>query len=266
MMLKTMAIILAAALAAPAQATRGAPGDARVRFVDYDPHKILTIYSKVASDTLITFDESEQILDITGGDTEAWGVGVSKKENIVSIKPKSTNPDATIHVITNLRTYIIDMKMAKKNQPNYVSVFYRYPAQADTKRRAATEQRDIARLIAVGSGIAKNRRYTVQGASSISPEEVFDDGTITTFRFKAHGVVPAVYIVGEDGAEKLVEFNGEPNDTLSVHAVSPKFVLRVDKKLVACVYNLAYDPVGVRSTTNTTSPVVERTLKQKAKP
>lgn len=45
-----------------------------------------------------------------------------------------------------------------------------------------------------------------------------------------------------------------------VHTLSRKFILRRGKD-VLCVFNEAYDRVGINPATNTTSPSVERIVK-----
>lgn len=256
-------LICLASLATPAMAvqpTFPAQGDARVRFADYDPHNVVTIYGRIGVATLVMLDKGEEILNMMGGDTEAWGVLHIDAKNGFSIKPKATLPDANMQVITKSgNVYNIDLKLAGKGKPYYMTVWYRYPKQEANKRTAAAKSNQVKSWLKDGSPIT-NRHYTLQGASSIAPIDVWNDNRSTYFRFAANSTVPAVYIVGEDGKQKLVEFNGTPGDVLVVHAVSPQFVLR-QGDLVTCVYNEAYDPVGVRPATNTDSPHVERNMK-----
>ncbi len=264
MILKALAVCLVLAGAGPAlaaQATQAAPGDPRIRFVDYDPNNIVTIYGRVGTDTLILFEKGEVLVDMTGGDTAAWGADTPKARNGIFVKPKATVANTNIHVITNKRVYNFDMKLAPKGQKGYLMVSFRYPS-AEAIRMAEAANKNKARNLLMGAAsVAGNRRYTVQGSSAIAPIEAADDGTSTSFRFAAHGSVPAIYTVEEDGKEHLVNFNSEPNDTLTIHVVRNKFVFR-SGELVACVYNEAYAPAGVRAPTNTASPDVERVLKR----
>lgn len=99
-----------------------------------------------------------------------------------------------------------------------------------------------------------------KNASSITPTEVYDDGSFTYLRFAPRADMPAVYYVNEDRIEKLATFNVK-DDVLVVHRVAPTLVLRRGDSLVACIYNEAYDPVGAKRPTNTKSPAVERVIK-----
>lgn len=258
-------VALAVVMPVPAlavQPTQVSPGDSRVRFVDYDPYNVVTIYGRVGSDTLVMFEKGEKVRDLSGGDTDAWGVGVTTAGNGFFIKPKVTSPNTNVHVITDKRVYSIDMKLAGKGQSNYLTVWYRYPDE-DAARRATAASRTMARdlLNHGGTATAKNRHYTMQGSDDLTPYEAWDDGTATYFRFSAHHIPPAVYAIGEDGKEHLVNFNTEPDGTLTIHTVARKFVFR-SGELVTCVFNESYDPIGTRPVTNTASPNVERILKK----
>lgn len=244
------------------QPTQVAPGDSRVRFVDYDPYNVVTIYGRVGSDTLVMFEKGEKVRDLSGGDTDAWGVGVTTSGDGFFIKPKVASPNTNIHVITDKRVYSIDMKLAGKGKTNYLTVWYRYPDEDALRRAAAASQTTVRDLLNHGSAAtARNSRYAVQGADDLAPGEAWDDGTATYFRFAAHHVPPAVYAVGEDGKEHLVNFNTTPDGTLTIHTVARKFVFR-SGDLVTCVFNEAYDPIGSWPATNTVSPQVERIMKK----
>jgi type IV secretion system protein VirB9 len=263
MMPKSTALCAALALAGTvhaAQNTQTAPGDPRIRFVNYDPNNIVTVYGRIGTDTLILFEKGETVIDMTGGDTEAWGANTPRARNGIFVKPKATVANTNIHVITNKRIYNFDMKLAPRGQVSYLMLTFRYPA-AETAASTEAAGKEKVRGLLAAAHVAKNRKYTVQGAGSITPIEASDDGTVTTFRFAAHGTVPAFYTKGEDGKEHLVNFNAEANDTLTTHAVSAKFILRAGD-LVACVFNEAYSPTGVRPATNTASPQVERLVKK----
>lgn len=253
--------VTVAGSALAAQETVAGAGDPRIRFVDYDPNNIVTIYGRVGTDTLILFDKGEVLVDMTGGDTAAWGADTPKARNGIFVKPRAAVAETNIHVITNKRVYNFDMKLAPKGHTGYLMVSFRYPVTEVALVAQDASKTRVRDLLAEVVPDTRNRRYTVQGSGTIAPIAASDDGTVTFFRFAAHGVVPAVYSVGEDGKEHLLNFNAEPNDMLTMHAVARKFVLR-SGDLVACVFNEAYDPAGVRPVTMTASPKVERILKR----
>ena len=71
--------------------------------------------------------------------------------------------------------------------------------------------------------------------------------------------MPAVYVENADGSESLVNVHVE-GDVIAVHKIAKKLVLRKGK-LVACVFNRAYDPDGISNTSGTTVPGVKRVIK-----
>ena len=243
-----------------AQPAQAAPGDNRIRFVDYDQYNVVTIFGRVGTDTVVMFDKGEKIRDIGGGDTDAWGVGVTTAGNGFFIKPKVTSPNTNVHVITDKRVYTLDMKLAAKGQTHYLTVWYRYPNEEAASRTAAAGRNTARDLLNYrNTATIKNRHYTVQGADDLTPYEAWDDGIATYFRFAARRTVPAIYTVSEDGKERLVNFNAEPDGTLTIHAIARKYVFR-SGELVTCIFNEAYDSVGTRPATNTISPNVERVM------
>ncbi|ENG0237318.1 TrbG/VirB9 family P-type conjugative transfer protein [Burkholderia multivorans] len=263
--MKLRALFVCVALAAPlpalaVQQTHPSPADARIRFIDYDPYNVPTIYARIGGDLLIVFQNGEVVKDMGGGDTDAWGVGVSTAGNSVFMKPKVTSPNMNLHVITNKRIYSIDLKLAGKGQTAYQTIFYRYPDDERAKRDAAN-QRTLARdLLNAGAATVKNRNYTMQGADALAPLEAWDDGTFTYFRFPANRDVPSVYYVDDAGKEHLVNKDMNANYVLTVQKIAKKFVFR-SGDIVTCIFNESYNPNAERSPTNTTSPNVERVIK-----
>lgn len=89
---------------------------------------------------------------------------------------------------------------------------------------------------------------------------VWDNGQHTFFRFPGNQRIPVISALTPDGREGVVN-SSVSGETVTVHQLAPGFVLR-DGRQVACVTNHAYDPVGVRPGTGTTSPDVERVARR----
>lgn len=267
MNLKTLVFCVSVALCAPAMAvqhTYASPKDQRIRFVDYDEDDVVTIFGKVGTATMVAFNPDEKILDMSGGDTAAWGVGTSTARNAFFMKPTAASPATNLHVVTTRRTYYIDLKLAGRGQPNFLTVRYRYPTQEAAKQQAAAEARRTRDALSAGvPGARKNFSYSAQGSSDIAPVEAYDDGTATFLRFAPNATVPAAYIVGEDGKEHLVNTSMQ-GDVLRIQKVSAKLILR-GGDLVTCIFNDAFDSYGTRTETGTTSPAVQRVIKGRQK-
>jgi len=248
-------------LAHAAQEPVPSKADPRIRFVDYDPNNVVTIYGKVGASTMILFEADEQLVDMVSGDTDAWQAASTGKRNGVFVKPAVKAPATNIQVITNKRAYNFDMRLAAQKESGYLTVRFRYPAAEQAAHvKAKTEER-IEALLEQASPVM-NRNYTVQGAGELSPIEAWDDGTMTYLRFPKRGQVPAIYAstAEGDGLERVENVTVASDGTVAVHAVRRKLVSR-SGSIVACIFNEGFETVVPQPVTNTSSPSVERVVK-----
>jgi len=247
--------------ASGAQLPEAGKKDTRIRFATYDPYDVVTIHTRVGLLTQIVLDQDEEILDMTGGDVEGWGVATKQARNGVFLKPAAELADANLHVVTNKRSYSFDLKMARKSkgEVGFMTVYFRYPDAEKAKQVMASESEQVRNLLeaAVPAG---NRRYSVQGSSDLAPIEAWDDGRTTFLRFRARSTIPAIYEASEEGAPARIENINIEDDVVQVQGIRRKLVLQSGKR-IACVFNDGFDPNAVRPATNTASPQVKRTLK-----
>lgn len=244
-----------------AQEPVAAKGDPRIRFVDYDPNNVVTIYGKVGASTMILFESDEQLVDMVGGDTDAWQAASTGRRNGIFVKPAARAAATNIQVITSKRAYNLDMRLAAQKETGYLTVRFRYPAAehaADTKARA---QERIEAILAQSS-TARNRNYTVQGAGELSPVEAWDDGAVTYLRFATRKQIPAIYAAtsASEALERVENVTVTSDGTVEIHSVRQKFVLRSGSD-VACVFNEGFDAAAPVPATKTSSPRVERVVK-----
>lgn len=264
-LLSALVALSMAAAAHGAQLPEAGTKDARIRFATYDPHDVVTIYTRVGLLTQIVFDRDEKIVDMTGGDVEAWGAATRKARDGVFLKPAAVAADANLHVVTNKRSYNFDLKLAKKakGEVAFMTVYFRYPVAEQAAETAAKESIQVRDLLEAALPIG-NRRYSVQGASELAPVEAWDDGRATFLRFRARSSIPGIYEANEDGTVKQIENINVESDVVQVQGVRRKLVLQTGKE-VACVFNDGYDPDAPRPATNTASPHVNRILKGTSK-
>lgn len=254
----SLVALATAATAHSAQIPEAGKKDARIRFATYDPYDVVTIYTRVGLETHLVLDPNEKIVDMTGGDVEAWGVATKFDRNGVFLKPAGKLPDTNLHVITNKRTYSFDLKsvVEAKGVVAFMTVYFRYPAA----EAVASETKKVRMLLDSGA-MASNRRYSVAGSAELAPIEAWDDGRTTFLRFRARSKIPAVYAPTGDGPDDQIKNITPTDDVVQVHGVYPKLVLRIGRRLVACVFNDGFDLNAPRSITNTASPYVNRALK-----
>lgn len=274
-------IIFATALLTGAASTataldipRGASQDSRVRFVNYQPFNITRIVGTLRSSVQVEFAADEVIAHVALGNSVAWEVAPAG--NILFLKPRENQPVTNISVVTtrrdgSTRSYQMELTVRDGSvavgQNTYFYVKFRYPSDEEELRRQRAAARALANHAKEADNVLalheaygpRNWRYSAQGAQALEPQSVYDNGKVTTFAFVGNQEMPAIYVENSDGSESLVPKSVDGN-LLMVHAISRKFILRRGKD-VLCVFNEAYDRVGINPDTNTTSPSVERIVK-----
>ena len=138
------------------------------------------------------------------------------------LKPVGTPPVTNLSIITNQRRYNLEL-VAKSGlrvpQSQIVyAVRFRYPQKPVEAEVAATPPP----LIATPPELW-NRAYSYDGAKGNVPEQVFDDGKATYFRFAAGASAPAIFSITPDAGESIVNFAVRGPYTV-VEQVAPQFV------------------------------------------
>ncbi|EJJ26226.1 P-type conjugative transfer protein VirB9 [Rhizobium sp. CF142] len=272
-----ISIALAAGVFSPALALdtpRSASQDSRIRFVDYQPYNITKIVGTLRSSVQIEFAADEEIAHVALGNSVAWEVAPAG--NILFLKPRENQPVTNISVVTTRRdgsprSYQMELTVrdgsVEAGQNTYFYVKYRYPADEAERRKLeaaarvqAAQAGEADRVLSLHEAYGpRNWRYSAQGAQALEPQAIYDNGKVTTFAFVGNQEMPAIYMENSDGTESLVPKSVDGNLVL-VHVISRKFILRRGGD-VLCIFNEAYDRVGINPETNTTSPSVERVVK-----
>ncbi|MBY5549087.1 P-type conjugative transfer protein VirB9 [Rhizobium leguminosarum] len=256
---------------------RGASQDSRIRFVEYQPYNITKIVGTLRSSVQVEFAADEEIAHVALGNSVAWEVAPAG--NILFLKPRENQPVTNISVVTtrrdgSTRSYQMELTVrdgtVEAGQNTYFYVKYRYPADEAERRRLdaaaraqAAQAGEADKVLALHEAYGpRNWRYSAQGTAALEPQAVYDNGKVTTFAFAGNQEMPAIYMENSDGSESLVPKSVD-NNLVLVHAISRKFILRRGGD-VLCVFNEAYDRIGINPDTNTTSPSVERVVKTQA--
>ncbi|ODR88395.1 P-type conjugative transfer protein VirB9 [Sinorhizobium alkalisoli] len=270
----TLLLTASASTVVALEIPRGASQDSRVRFVDYQPYNITRVIGSLRSSVQVEFAADEEIAHVALGNSVAWEVAPAG--NILFLKPRENQPVTNISVVTtrrdgSTRSYQMELTVrdgtVEVGQNTYFYVKYRYPADEAERRRQAAAARAIAAKAKQADNVLamheaygpRNWRYSAQGAEQLEPQSVYDNGKITTFAFIGNQEMPAIYIENSDGSESLVPKSVDGNLVL-VHAIGRKFILRRGGDAL-CVFNEAYDRIGINPDTNTTSPSVERVVR-----
>ena len=191
--------------------------------------------------TYIEFASNEKIGTIYTPKPNAWEFKSSA--NRLFLMPIEEDADTTMTVMTNLRTYFFELHARSPigtidtDIPFYSK--FRY-SNANRKSRKSSGDGSIIQYVTTkGPDLSHpeklNPYYTVSGETSITPIAVFDDGKFTYFEFKEYGTMPAIFSVGSNGLESVVNFR-IVNNYLAVEGVYPTYTLRNGAETV-CVFN-----------------------------
>lgn len=232
--------------------------DPRIRVVPYRADAVFRLRGYVGYQIDITFAPDERFVGLGVGDSK--GVTIAADANHLFLKPRAAHVATNLTVLTNRRTYLFDYEVEPQPpDPDGADVIYafrfEYPAvsaSAASRRRS----RVATDLVAAEADRPRNYDYWYCGDPSLKPAAAWDDGVRTTLVFAAHAELPAIFAVGEDGSESLVNFDVE-GGRIVVQRVARRLLLRRGK-LTGCIVDRAFTGGGDRLSSGTIAPNVQR--------
>jgi type IV secretion system protein VirB9 len=273
-------------------AERPLPGqqDSRMRYIAYDPGQVVHLSTAVGATLVVGFGAKETVTAVAA--TDSKDLKAMPKGNFLFFKSQQPLPLQPVIVLTTndageTRRYVFEITTIDTNDLGpgapeiYYSVQFTYPADERAKRRALAAAR-AAKALAVAQANAaqaqlqlahdqleerardplagdRNWHYVAQGDRSLLPLEVFDNGYSTVFRFPGNVRIPSVFVINPDGKEATPNY-AVKGDLVEADSVARGWRLR-DGQTVLCIWNRAFDPVGKNPGTETTSPNVQRVLR-----
>jgi type IV secretion system protein VirB9 len=209
--------------AASSGVPRPSPGDPRIRTVLYSPNEVVELRGHFGYQMLIEFAEDERIENVSIGDSLAWQVTPNRRANLLFLKPIERDIATNMTVVTNLRRYAFELTARAASSPMDPTIIYtvrfQYPQDAPKVLEIAPPAG------APPAADQLNFGYSFEGSKAILPARVFDDGRQTFFQWPDQTPTPAVFALGADGKESVVNFSVR-NGYLVVSQTGPAFVLR----------------------------------------
>ena len=241
-MIRSLIAALALLAATPAVAVQvPAPGpvDPRIRTIVYNPREVVTITGQLGYQMVISFGTGERIENISVGDSLGWQVTPNKKADLLFLKPIDRLPSTNMTVVTNLRRYnfeLIAVPASTRRAQTY-DIRFLYPNEELAAASLGVPETPVSDAAPPDSW---NFAYSYQGSKVNVPARVFDDGRFTYFQWPVSTDTPAVFAVGPDGKEALVN-HVTKGRYLVVEQVAAQFVLRSGSE-VTQVFNDALAP------------------------
>lgn len=249
MMIRIFCALLATAIAcSPTHAEQRGKGtrtDNRVRTLYYNPDEVYRIDAYTGYLVTVMFAPGEQVLDYRFGDSLSWGYSQTSANDGILFKPKTVPPQATnIVVHTDRRSYNFLVTGHRGGDPSRVGFFYRFSYPGEGR---ASPRQPGSIYAAFSTASHRNLGYSAAGSELLRPEQTFDDGRKTYIRLPQSRARPAVFALGANGRERLVNTTDLTDGTIVVSGVYPRLVLR-DGDEYLCLFNEQLNPARKKTT------------------
>jgi len=237
--------------------------DTRIRTIRYNPEQVVVLKGYLGYQLMVAFGPDERIENVSIGDSLAWQVTPNHKATILFLKPLEAGASTNMTVVTDQRSYAFeldagDLRAAEHGPAAPGPGTPRPGAPRIVRAQARIEPADMAYIVRFtypevpAPPVAapapppapperKNAAYTYTGSRTTLPSVVFDDGQFTYFQWPETVTVPAIFAVGPDGAESLVNY-GVREGFVVVEQVAPRFALRNGKEVTMVINDGWRDP------------------------
>lgn len=202
---------------------RAGPHDARVRDAIYVDGQVYNLVLMLERVTTVELPRGEEIVSVVAGDTQSFDFDAVPGGRAFVIKPKRSGARTNITVFTNRRTYYFVAQESRNTA--FYSVRFTVPADQTRERGARVPEHRVI-----------NSRYGGSAMTAITPQEVWDDGTFTYFRFSGARELPTIFAIS-DGMERIANGQVQRDGTIRVSGTSPYWVLRLGQ-LETAIANL----------------------------
>jgi type IV secretion system protein VirB9 len=191
--------------------------------------------------TMITFGAGEKIENVGLGDSNQWQVLPNKRADLLFVKPLVPKAYSNMTVVTDRHSYGFELKMASPAACARGDVLYNLKfVYAEDKVADLGLVKPVDAESLLPQVDRRNMAYSYQGASDLIPVRVFDDGASTWFKWAEGVSAPAVYALGPDNSESLVNYSTQ-GGYFVVDLVGRAFVLRRGAQ-TAILYNDRFSP------------------------
>jgi type IV secretion system protein VirB9 len=216
--------------------------DARLISHMYAKDDIVRVDAQLGVQAVIAFGEDEQIENVAIGDSTNWQITPNKRANLLFVKPLTARGRTNLTVVTDRRTYFLDLVSNPALAPVY-QLRFTYP-DAPKKPAAASaplltpEESELAS----GSPLARpvdpadmNFAWKKTGAPSLLPSKVYDDGKFVYLVWPAASEMPAILVRDAKGAEGPVNY-AVRDDLIVVDGVPALLILRSGRNVASLEY------------------------------
>lgn len=210
----------------------------RFKTITYHPNEIFKFTGHYGYQSVIEFENGEEIQTISVGDSIPWQF--QPMGSRLFLKPIEQDAQTNMTVITNRRTYYFELHAEEvediTNKDLTFAMRFTYADLEGPLLSGGWQQETLPDLTDPEVRQTLNFNYTIKGPDKIAPLRIFDDGEFTYFEFqKVNADVPAFYAVDSLGNEAVINYRTAGN-YIVVERVEAVFTLRKGA-YVMCVFN-----------------------------
>lgn len=186
------------------------PADPRIQVVTYNPDQVVTLSVTPGYAAVVELGADERVDSVVVGDSAGWQVTASKRGDSVVVKPIAAAPSTDMVVITGDRRYVFLLQSAGDGQAAPFVMRFVYPEV-------------VAAVLAIAPVPVASFRF--RGAKALFPATMTDDGKRTTISWGRDMPLPAIFAMGKDGREAIINGRMVGGDYV-VERVAERFVFR----------------------------------------
>lgn len=232
-----------------------------IKSVKYNGQNVTPLDAVVGIETTIILQKGEVVETHAFGDGKAWDFASYK--NDVFIKPSAQDGSTDLTIITNKRTYVFQLHYIANHRSSLATYELRFRYDLSRGKILAAIDKKIVRynLKHANEGAKFNLDYAMSGNMAIAPENVWDDGQFTYFKFPAKIPLPVLFHWGPKKQESIVNVRveGAANNILVAPGIARRWILRSGMQVLG-IWNRYYSRDGYSNKTGTASPNVKRVV------
>ena len=184
----------------------------RIQSVSYDPDRVVTLAAADGYALVVELSEDERIDNIVVGNSGVWQVTANKRGDRLVIKPLAGAAVTDMVVTTDARRYVFTLEPASDAAAVPFVVRFSYPQRAST---AVSVSRSAA-------------TYTLRGARTLFPIAMNDDGQRTSIHWASDTPLPAIFAVGDQGQQSIVNGRMVDGDYV-IEGIASSYILQRNK-------------------------------------
>ena len=201
--------------------------DNRVKTFTYSENQVYKLVAYYGYQTDVQLGSDEELKTISAGDSAGFQITPADGGHHIFIKPMARGARTNLSVITSKRIYVFDLSARSVVDTDSITYFVRfqYPQAGWRGANRAHPGKSPAEL---------HFDYAISGTKALQPVRVFDDGQFTFFQFDEERDLPAIFVVGGDGKESLINYRMEDGYVV-VERIGDFYTLRSGKQTATVI-------------------------------